>query len=183
MNEFGNNVYEMHKVRLIDTYELSSTYEANSVIERMDGFDTWYHNTRKAKNLAKEAAFYIDSIIQVFTTWSNELKHVYTAAPYTSLIGKQNKTKKKEDPPPSSSSSSSSTTAAKKKKKRKARFWQNSTLQRGSQAIFYLLTKKKSDSIEYMSTNMREHLYLHFIQSRSNLKETFHRLDGVLKKR
>ena len=191
VDEFGSNVYDLHKQRLRDAYSQASTFEANEVIERVDGFDVWHDNTRSAKNVAREGASYLESLMAVYTTWTTELTTLYGREEFIPLVGRTPKEllyqnsrlgggsgKKKNSIIEHGAKSKKNKKKNKKKKDNSGRFWQNSTLQRGAQAIFHMLSKGRADSIDLVRDAIREHLHAHLVRSRTHLKATFHRLEN-----
>ena len=182
ISEFGSNVYDLHSKRLKDAYVVSSTSEANDVIERVDGFDVWYDNTRAAKNVAREGSNYIEAVCNIYTTWSHDLSALYLKHEFKELQKKIIKIETNENVGATSGTRALPRKYKKKEKKNSNKKGSNNdikmvTLQRGAQAMFHMLTYEKSTSIEIIRDVIAEKYHKHLVSSRIHLKKTFHRLD------
>ena len=75
-------------MRSIKSYESSNfliSSEADGVIERSDGFDIWFNTTRNAKNIARSAVAFLESIKAVFKCWQNDLNMLHENPNFKSL--------------------------------------------------------------------------------------------------
>ncbi len=85
VEEFGQKSYDAHAAKLTDTFELMYTKEADGVIDRAAGFDSWFQKTRLVKNIAREGAEFLGAVASCFATWHDDLLHVYESAEFEAL--------------------------------------------------------------------------------------------------
>ena len=83
--EFGEDAFRKNSRKLTEAFELMYTSEADGVIERSDGFDIWFNTTRNAKNIARSAVAFLESIKAVFKCWQNDLNMLHENPNFKSL--------------------------------------------------------------------------------------------------
>ena len=184
VQEFGHDAFQNHTQKLTDAFELMYTSEADGVIERGDGFNVWYDSTRKAKNIARSALGFFESMNIVFEHWKNELEMLCQDTDYVdirlhgdgSIIAKADSFKVQSSQRVKTRRLTDALVRPKPKiKKVKRRMFANSTL---GKAIGKVLEDAhlRVDAISSISFAIRKHSLECLAKQRRHLKETFHAL-------